>query len=245
MSIRASLFLITGTAVLAAACGGGSMPATPSASAPKASGAVVQGTVAGVRSATQGASRASATGLRVSVVGTSLATSTDGSGRFVLTGVPTGTVTLRFEGDGVDARLEISGLADGQVITIVVRVAGHDAALLDDSPSPSPSPSPTPRPSPSATPRPSPSPEGDDDHGDEVDFKGTVQSVTPPDLRVAGRTVHTDGNTRIVRKDQRIGLSEVKVGSTVEVEGVAQAGGSVLAKKIKVEDGGDGHEDDE
>jgi len=235
--MRPSLFLITGLAALAAGCAG-SMPAGPSASAPGTPGAVVQGTVAGLGAASQGLLRASsAARLRVSVVGTSLATTTDGSGRFVLAGVPAGTVTLRFEGDGgIDARLQISGLADGQVITIVVRVAGHEASLLDDSPSSSPSPSPTPRPSPSATPRPSPSPEDDENEG-EVEFKGAVQSVTPPDLRVAGRTVHTDGNTRIQRKDQRIGLADVKVGATVEVQGVRRADGSVLAKKIKVEDG--------
>jgi ribosomal protein L35AE/L33A len=235
--MRTALLLVTGTAVLAAACGG-SMPAGPSASPPRASGAVVQGTVAGVSGASQDAVRAtSATALRVSVIGTSLTTTTDGAGRFVLSGVPTGTVTLRFEGEGVDARLEISGLAGGQVITIVVRVSGHEASLLDASPlAPSPAASPTPRPS--------PSPE-DDDEGTEVEFKGTVQSVNPPDLRVAGRTVHTNGNTKIVRKDQRIGLSDVKVGATVEVEGARQADGSVLAKKIKVEDGEEGEEEDE
>ncbi len=241
--MRTTVLVLTGTALLAAACGG-SMPAGPSTPPARTSGAVVQGTVAGASSASAGLVRAAAASpLRVSVVGTSITTSTDGSGRFVLSGVPAGTVTLRFEADGVDARLEIAGLADGQVLTITVRVSGHEASLLDDSPSPSPTPTPTPRPSPSATPRPSPTPD-DDDNGQEVEFRGAVQSVTPPDLRVAGRTVHTDGSTRILRKDQRIGLSDIKVGATVEVEGQRRADGSVLARKIKLEDGED-HDDDE
>jgi Domain of unknown function (DUF5666)/Carboxypeptidase regulatory-like domain len=244
--MRTTVLVLTGTALLAAACGG-SMPAAPSTSPARASGAVVQGTVAGASSASAGLIRAAAASpLRVSVVGTSITTTTDGSGRFVLSGVPAGTVTLRFEADGVDARLEIAGLADGQVLTITVRVNGHEASLLDDSPSPSPTPTPTPtpRPSPSATPRPSPTPDDDDDNGEEVEFRGAVQSVTPPDLRVAGRAVHTDGNTRILRKGQRIGLSDIKVGATVEVEGQRRADGSVLARKIKLEDGED-HDDDE
>jgi hypothetical protein len=117
----------------------------------------------------------------------------------------------------------------------------QDTSRRDDPPSPSPSP--TPRPSPSATPRPSPTP--DDDNEDEVEFRGGVESVTPPDLRVAGRAVHTDGNTRILRKDQRIGLSDLKVGATVEVDGVRRADGTVLARKIKLEDGENDDDDDE
>ena len=102
------------------------------------SGSVETG--AGAASASHG-SPASAAGFRVSVVNTGLSATTDQSGRFVITGVPAGAVTLRFEGPGVDARLDISGLVPGQVLTIGVQVAGGQAVLTssgaDNPPEPS------------------------------------------------------------------------------------------------------------
>ena len=58
----------------------------------------------------------SVSGLRVSITGTALQTTTDGSGRFTLSGVPSGRVELRFEGSGIDARLELEGLQSGQTL---------------------------------------------------------------------------------------------------------------------------------
>ena len=207
---------------------------------PPTPGATVQGTVnasVGVSSFSDSSSPAAVT--RVTVVGTSLATATDASGRFVLAGVPSGRALLRFEGPGIDARLELSGLVDGQVLTIAVQVSGGTARVVSGpAPSPSPSPRSSPRPSPSPTPGP----------GGEVEFRGSVESITPPSLVVAGRTVRTDAATRIKRDDRTIALTDLKVGELVEVEGTRQADGNVLARKIKVEDdegdNGDDHGDD-
>ncbi len=69
-------------------------------------------------------------GIKVSIVGTNLSTTTDASGVFILSGVPSGKVVVRFEGPGIDARLEISGLVDGQTVTITVQVQGTQAALV-------------------------------------------------------------------------------------------------------------------
>jgi hypothetical protein len=55
--------------------------------------------------------------LTVSVLGTSLSTVTDSTGRFTLGGVPGGSATLQFSGAGIDARLQVSGLADRQVLS--------------------------------------------------------------------------------------------------------------------------------
>lgn len=77
----------------------------------------------------------------------------------------------------------------------------------------------------------------DDDAAEaqEVEFLGSIQSLSP--LTVAGTRVSTDGSTRILDDDNNaIGLSDLAVGMRVEVEGWPQSDGSVLAKKIKIED---------
>ena len=214
-----------------AACGSPSdSPTAPAL--PSTAGATVQGTVnAGVGATSLSTpSHSSAAVIRVTVVGTSLATATDAGGRFLLAGIPSGRVSLRFEGPGIDARIELSGLVDGQVLTIAVQAAGTTARVVS-TPSPVPSPSPSPRPSPTPAP------------GAEVEFSGRVESITPPSLVVAGRIVRTDASTRIKRDDRNIGLTDLRVGEVVEVEG-RQASGVVMASKIKVEDANDDDDDD-
>ncbi len=60
--------------------------------------------------------------------------------------------------------------------------------------------------------------------------------LTPPSLRVAGRTVETDANTEIERDDDRVALSELAVGERVKVEGTILPNGNLLARKIEVDD---------
>ena len=220
-------FLTVVLGTWAAACGSQAISPTDPA-VPSTPGAIVRGTVTGGvgSSSVMTPSQSSVAAIRVTVVGTSVMTATDGSGRFVLDGVPSGQATLRFEGPGIDARLALSGLVNGQVLTIDVQVSGASARLVG-----APGPLPSPRPSPSATPSPAP--------GGEVEFTGRVQSITPPSLTVAGRTVWTDASTRIKRDDRTIALTDLRVGDLVEVEGRRQADGSILARKIKVEDGED------
>lgn len=70
------------------------------------------------------------------------------------------------------------------------------------------------------------------EHGPEVEFKGTVESITgaSPALRllVSGRVVTTTAQT--------VFLNPIAVGNFVEVDGFLQADQSVWAKKIKLED---------
>jgi hypothetical protein len=72
--------------------------------------------------------------------------------------------------------------------------------------------------------------------GQDVQFTGSISSVSP--LTVAGRAVSTDGSTMYLgRRNEALSASDVlKVGNRVEVEGHTQSDGSVLAKKIKLED---------
>jgi hypothetical protein len=66
-----------------------------------------------------------------------------------------------------------------------------------------------------------------------VEFAGTIESLTPPTLRVAGRTVMTDSNTHLHGQGQTHSLADFNVGDEVEVEGVQQPNGTVLADDIK------------
>jgi len=202
-----------GLAALAIACGGGaSMTGSDApAAAPGSRGATIRGTVLGAAAA--GDVSASSLGtIRVSVVGTSLQAMTDGSGSFTLTGVPPGKVELRFQGSGVDARLTIDGLSDGQTLTLTVRVEGNNASRVGDD---------------------------DDDEQGEIEFDGTVTLLNP--LTIGGRRVTTNSATRFLgdHNDPVPSSQVLKVGNRVEVEGRAQADGSVLAEKIKLENDDD------
>ena len=204
-----------GLAALAIACGGSaSMTGSDApAAAPGSRGATIRGTVLGAAAA--GDVSASSLGtIRVTVVGTSLQAMTDGSGNFTLNGVPPGKVELRFQGSGVDARLTIDGLSDGQTLTLTVRVEGNNASRVGEG-------------------------DDDDDEQGEVEFDGTVTLLNP--LTIGGRRVTTNSATRFLgdHNDPVPSSQVLRVGNRVEVEGRAQADGSVLAEKIKLEDDDD------
>src|SRR6267154_5185883 len=69
-------------------------------------------------------------GLSISVVGTQLATSMDASGKFSLAGIAPGSADLRFQAQGIDATLHVSGLVPKQTMQISVRVSAKGVALL-------------------------------------------------------------------------------------------------------------------
>jgi hypothetical protein len=126
MRLRSFFFLLAGA--FFASCGSDSMtgPQSP---------ATIQGTVnaSGVMTALSGPTAATSNaGIRVSITGTNLSTTTDASGRFVLNGITTDHVTLRFQASGIDATLDVNGIAPGQTLTIDVRVSGNHAELDDD-----------------------------------------------------------------------------------------------------------------
>lgn len=212
--------------LLSIACGSEPQaPLAPSAVEPTR-GATVRGVVDGASTgAAAGVSALASVSLRVSVVGTSLSTVTSAAGEFVLEGVPTGKIELRFEGPGIDARLEISGLQAGQEVRITVRINGNQASLI---PAATATPSPSPRPSPD----------------DEVEFRGRLESISGATLVVSGRTVLTDGGTVVRRRGASVGFAALQVGQDLEVEGTPVAGG-ILARKITIEDGDDDRDQDE
>jgi hypothetical protein len=125
-------------ALAVAACGSqSSMPApspvTTSAtpSAPASVGATINGTVTVTSAPTAGSSLHAATSysIVVSVVGTSLSTACDGAGHFKLTGVPSGTVELKFSGTGVQGSVTLAGVNDADDIAVSVTLSTSGAAI--------------------------------------------------------------------------------------------------------------------
>lgn len=190
-------------ALVAAGCGGSAAltgPEVEAPAAPVAGAAVVQGTVTGAGA-----------GLRVGVVGTSLATEADDDGQFVLSGVPVGTAILRFEGAGVDARLEVPGLQDGLVTSITVRLSGGTAQLAGK---------------PNCTPT------------AETAFTGVLEQVAGTQLVVGGRRVDAGEVKKVWRDGRRIPLSDLEVGETLKVWGTLRGDGTVLAEEIEARTSG-------
>jgi len=195
-------------ALLSAACGGsgtvtGASPATPAATTTAVSGnATVQGSVVdGIE------------GLRVDVAGTSLTTRTDMDGRFSFSRVPAGTVTLLFQGSGVNAKLVVTGVQDGKVTTITVSVSGANATMPK-----------APTCDPSA----------------DTFFTGTIESINGTTLVVDGHTVDTSQVKKIWRGNRRIYLTDLKVGEKVKVWGKLRSDGVVIAEEIALIQGDPG-----
>ena len=181
-------------ALTAAGCGGSSAVSGPEP-APVASGhAVLQGTV-----------RGAGDGLQVGIVGSSLTTPVDEEGQFALAGLPSGRATLRFEGAGVDARLTVENLQDGQVTSIAVKVTGG-VAQLDGTPNCAPT----------------------------VDtfFTGQIDEIAGTRLVVSGRTVDASEIRKVWRGEKRIQLSDLQQGEKVKVWGTLRGDGVVLAEEI-------------
>src|SRR6267154_1765481 len=166
-------------------------------------------------------------GLSISVVGTQLATSMDASGKFSLAGIAPGSADLRFQAQGIDATLHVSGLeVDVDDTTrIVARRAtiplstlkvnqivavngtlkgGKVLARLVDLLLPA--------------------------SFDQIILRGAIDSLAAPNLVVSGLTVATDANTRFRRGMTFAGL---KVGDRVAIQGALQPDGTVLASIVR------------
>lgn len=70
----------------------------------------------------------------------------------------------------------------------------------------------------------------------EVELRGAIEAIDAPGLKVAGRSVSTTSDTVFQRAGAPIAFTDLHLGDSVEVEGSLQAGGSVLARKVTLED---------
>ncbi len=181
-------------ALTAAGCGGSSAVSAPEPVSVATGNAVLQGTVVGAGD-----------GLQVGIVGSPATTSVDEEGQFALAGLPAGSATLRFEGAGLDARLTVANLQDGQVTTINVKVAGGVAQLAG-----------TPNCAPTA----------------DTFFSGPLEQISGARLSVAGRTVDASQIVKVWRGDKRVQLADLQLGEKVKVWGTLRADGVVVAEEI-------------
>jgi hypothetical protein len=193
--MRRKHFVCLFLAALAAGCGRSGAVTAPEAGAPATGAAVLQGTVIG-----------SPSGLRVGVVGTPLVASVDDEGQFALAQVPAGTVTLKLEGAGIDARVSVAGLQDGQVTSIKVQLAGGAAQLAG-----------TPSCAPTA----------------ETFFSGMLESIAGSRLVVSGRPVEAGPSVKVWRGDRRSTLDSLQVGDKLKVWGTLRGDGVVVAEEIQ------------
>ena len=188
--------LLAGLAAALAAAGcGGSGAVTAPEEALATGAAVLQGTVMGSQS-----------GLQVGVVGTPLVASVDDEGQFALDRVPAGTITLKLEGAGIDARVAVPGLQDGLVTSIKVQLAGGSAQLAG-----------TPNCAPTA----------------ETFFSGMLESIAGTRLVVSGRAVEADPSVKVWRGDRRATFDSLQVGDKVKVWGTLRGDGVVVAEEIQ------------
>jgi hypothetical protein len=193
----AALFSIAGLALALAAAGCGGSASVTSSSEPSAftpGSAAVQGTVTGATD-----------GLSVAVVGTPLTANLDEEGQFALWNVPAGTITLRFQGPTVDARLAVTGVQDHQVTTLHVTVSGT-TAQNDVAPNCGPT--------------------------AETFFTGQIDSINGTQLVVSGRPVDASQVNRVWRGNHRINLEDLRVGEKVKIWGTLRPDGSALADEI-------------
>ncbi len=226
------LLLATSTAV-AAACGSNASlsPTAPSASSAGASGAVIIGQVSGASapittrdtsgaigtrdtSATFGTFGTLATSsITVKITGTNISTTTDGQGQFTLTGVPPGNVQLEFSGQGINAKIVISGVSAQDEINISVTLSGNNAHVDSERRT------------------------GHDDHNnDRNEISGPVATLggTCPTLAfiVQGTRVTTSASTAF----EGVTCANLKNGTKVKIVGQRGSEGAVAATRVRIED---------
>jgi hypothetical protein len=81
--------------------------------------------------------------------------------------------------------------------------------------------------------------DGEDDEDEEMEFSGRIESIgtgPTPVLVVAGRTLFTDAATLVRRRGNEVAMSTLTVGTLVEVDARRRTDGSLLARKITIED---------
>lgn len=202
--------LSAGMAGLLAGCGGsGSVtgaddPATASGNS-VLHGAVVAPGISSVPAGPGVSAQSAGGGWVVSVSGTSLSSELDQDGRFVFTRVPAGSVTVKIDGPGVSAQVPVSGLSDGQVTSVEIKVSGSNAQLSGD-----------PKCTPSAS----------------TFFSGNLDQRQGSQLVVAGRTVDVSQIRKVWRGEERVQLADLAVGEKVKVWGVLRGDGVVVAEEI-------------
>jgi len=207
--------------IMAAACGGGS-PVDPSGPGASISGQIVSTGQGGSTRSVQAAASPSAQGLTVSVAGTDISAKVSGN-QFSLSGVPSGPLSLRFTGNGMDSELGLAPVEGTEDIDITVSTDGSTVALESERRS----------------------------FGKEVQLEGLVESLPPTTgagaLVVAGRLVTTTPDTRFFFHGDTAAFADLALGYRVHVKGQSITGSlsavTIMIQSTNVPD--DEEEDDD
>lgn len=228
-----SLYMAILAGAFCVGCGSDSMTAASSGSAV----ATIQGTVNGSGTGSVGfaasavSSAAVKAGIKVTVMGSGLSTTTDASGRFTLSGITTDSVVLHFEGPGIDATLEISGLVPGQTLTLKIKVSGHQAEFEGDNTGSSPGSSP-------------PTASKCFAAGEKAEVEGNIKAKGSADITVAQQgkgdyVCQVTNATRIRHGNTVFVFADLKIGDHVHVSGtgLGLSGGvcRVDASEVKIQ----------
>jgi hypothetical protein len=173
-------------------------------------------------------------------------------------GNASGTIGLSIAANGGDHRVGEVDVA-GQIYTVVQEAVPPPPQVAPPppppppdpppappapapAPTPGPTPTPTPPPTPPTTPKPTPPPVPTPTPGvgEKVEVEGSVSNLSGrcPNLTFAvdGQTIKTDGSTDFDKGN----CNHVENSRKVEVEGIRQPGGVILATEVEISRGGDG-----
>ncbi len=225
---RTAVLAITSLALISLiACGGGDSALPTGASSASGSSAKIIGTVDdGVSSSSFGevGMASHRAGIKVTVVETGQSTETNSGGQFTVT-VPAGSVTLLFQGQGVDAELKIGGLVAGQTLTITVHASGSHADLDDPK-------------------------QGDGTHdscftsGAKAEVEGLIDAKAADSINVTQQgkgefRCFVSPSTRIRKGNRSLTLDDLAVGARVHVSGTGRGASAgvceVDASEIKLQ----------
>jgi hypothetical protein len=145
------------------------------------------------------------------VAGTPISSPVGPGGGFSLDGVPAGAVQLRFVGSGVDASVALSPVQSGDVVSVLVGVAGATATVQSES----------------------------RNAGGKVELEGRIESLPPTQaantLVVDGRTVTTTTTTAIRDgNDAAKAFTDLAIGQRVHVKGTLGVD-SIVADSILIQ----------
>src|SRR6267154_388275 len=69
----------------------------------------------------------------------------------------------------------------------------------------------------------------------QIEFRGAIDKILGLNLTVAGKTVHTDANTKFEIGERKAAFANLALGQVIEIKGALQADGSILAASIEIQ----------
>jgi hypothetical protein len=139
----------------------------------------------------------------------------DGTGQFTLNGVPPGTVTLTFTGEGISASITLNDVNVGDEIRIEIRLNGTGARIESE--------------------RRRRDDEDDEDEDEANEVEGAVSSLngTCPELTFAIATQNVKTTNATVFDDP---CRNIRNGVRVDARGSRAADGTFMATRVEIED---------